>query len=65
MADNLERLHDAEFEMLVEFKKICEKHHIRYYLSGGTLLGAIRHGGFIPSFRVSEIIKSDKGRTTI
>lgn len=48
MANNLERLQDAEFEMLVEFKKICEKHHIRYYLSGGTLLGAIRHGGFIP-----------------
>lgn len=48
MADNLEKLHDAEFEMLVEFKRICDKHHIRYFLSGGTLLGAIRHKGFIP-----------------
>ena len=48
MVNNLDRLHNSEFEMLVEFKRICEKHKIRYYLSGGTLLGAVRHGGFIP-----------------
>lgn len=48
MSENLQKLHKAEFEMLVEFKRICEKHNILYFLSGGTLLGAIRHGGFIP-----------------
>ena len=35
-------------EMMVLFDEICQKHAIRYYISYGTLIGAIRHGGFIP-----------------
>ncbi|WP_218208740.1 LicD family protein [Acinetobacter sp. F9] len=35
-------------EMLIEFDKICTKHNIPYFISGGTCLGAVRHGGFIP-----------------
>lgn len=34
--------------MLLEFDKFCATHGLTYYLSGGTLLGAIRHKGFIP-----------------
>ncbi len=44
----LRRLQKAEFEILVEFKRICDKHSLTYYLDGGTLIGAIRHRGFIP-----------------
>lgn len=38
----------TELDMVKLFCDICEKHGLRYMASGGTLLGAIRHGGFIP-----------------
>ena len=35
-------------EMLIEFDTLCKKHQLRYWLDSGTLLGAVRHQGFIP-----------------
>ena len=35
-------------EVLLHIDKICKEHNIPYWLSSGTLLGAVRHGGFIP-----------------
>lgn len=34
--------------LLVRFDELAKKHNIEYWLEGGTLLGAVRHGGFIP-----------------
>lgn len=44
----IEEIHNVQSKMLKEFKKFCENNNLRYYLCGGTLLGAIRHKGFIP-----------------
>ena len=44
----LRKLQIAQLYMIKEIAKICEENHLRYYLCGGTLLGAVRHQGFIP-----------------
>ena len=38
----------ASLETLNHFREYCEQNHINYYLAYGTLLGAVRHKGFIP-----------------
>ncbi len=45
---NLRKLQLTELALMKDFDRICKKHGLRYYLLGGTLLGAVRHGGFIP-----------------
>ncbi|MBE6069843.1 MAG: LicD family protein [Clostridium lundense] len=48
MIPALRRLQLVELTLLLELKRICDKHNIKYFLIGGTLLGAVRHEGFIP-----------------
>ena len=45
---DLKEIQRIEYDILCVFADICEKHGLRYGLCGGTLLGAIRHTGFIP-----------------
>ena len=44
----IEKIHESNRAMLDEVDRICKAHGIRYYLHGGTLLGAARHKDFIP-----------------
>ena len=44
----LEELRELQMGILDYVDAFCRKNHIRYTISGGTLLGAVRHGGYIP-----------------
>lgn len=46
--DILHKVWAVEQEILDVIHNICKKHNLKYSLAFGTLLGAIRHGGFIP-----------------
>ena len=39
---------DKLLDLYERFDAFCKEHHLRYYVTGGTLLGAVRHNGFIP-----------------
>ena len=45
---DLGEIQQRELRIFKVFTDICERYGIRYYLAGGTLLGAVRHKGFIP-----------------
>lgn len=44
----LEEIHDELLKLLLRFDAFCREHGLRYSLDSGTLLGAVRHKGFIP-----------------
>lgn len=44
----MEQIHHILFDMMCMLDDFCRENNIRYYLSGGTCLGAERHQGFIP-----------------
>ena len=44
----MKKLWAVELDLLAEFDRVCKKHGLTYFAFGGTLLGAVRHQGFIP-----------------
>lgn len=72
---DLHALQKCELEVLKEFIRVCEKNNLKYYLAWGTLIGAVRHQGFIPwdddidvcmpyedYVRFKEVCRSDLGK---
>lgn len=45
---DMTKVHEASLEILKEIDRICRKYKIQYMLDSGSLLGAVRHQGFIP-----------------
>ena len=45
---DINKLKECEVEILDEFVRVCNENNIKYFLAYGTLLGAVRHKGFIP-----------------
>lgn len=43
-----EEVKNRELEMLAYIDKVCRENNIKYFVCGGTLIGAVRHHGFIP-----------------
>ena len=48
VSKKLKKIQAIELDLLIRFDKVCKKHKLQYFLVAGTLLGAIRHKGFVP-----------------
>lgn len=44
----MKRVWNVELNLLLVFQELCKANNLKYYAIGGTLLGAVRHKGFIP-----------------
>ena len=48
VSTEMKKVWAVELDLYLELKRVCDKHGITVFADGGTLIGAIRHGGFIP-----------------
>ena len=46
--DEIKHLQEVELMILKDVVKVLDKHDLKYYMYGGSLIGTIRHEGFIP-----------------
>lgn len=45
---NIDQIHEKMLDILVYFRDFCYENNLKFFLAGGTCLGAVRHQGFIP-----------------
>lgn len=48
VSNEMKQIWAKEIELLLELDRVCKKYNLRYFADSGTLLGAVRHKGFIP-----------------
>ncbi len=46
--EDIGNIQNCLMEMMLDIDSVCEKYHLEYAITGGAMLGAVRHGGFIP-----------------
>lgn len=45
---DIKKVHEKILHIALALDKVCQEHHLTYYLWAGTMIGAVRHEGFIP-----------------
>lgn len=48
ITSEMKKLWSVQLDLLKKFDEVCKKHKLKYFAIGGTLLGAVRHSGYIP-----------------
>ena len=48
VSSDVKKIWAVELDLLVKFDEVCRRNGIQYFIDGGSLLGAVRHKGFIP-----------------
>lgn len=48
VSEKRKKIWKIQLELIEQLQRVCGKYHLRYFATNGTLLGAVRHGGFIP-----------------
>ena len=48
MESNVRKVQNVQLQILKDYMAFCKEHHLRYFVSGGSLIGVMRHKGFIP-----------------
>ena len=59
--EETKKLQACILELMVNIDRVCREHHLRYYLLAGTMLGAVRHKGFVPWDDDADIALPRKG----
>lgn len=44
----IEKIHRLELMLLKDFDSVCAEHHLKYFVYGGTMIGAVKYRGFVP-----------------
>ena len=48
VSPEMKKVWGVQLDLLAEFARVCEKHNLKWWADSGTLLGAVRHKGYIP-----------------
>ena len=48
VSTKMKKIWAVQLDLVLQLKRVCEKYNLRYFMYAGTLIGAVRHQGYIP-----------------